>query len=319
MGSQCELKYPCDSNILSSMTEGRLQLHGQVIPIATAVTDAAYCFKKYENKQSTGEGPKLLCAGREKCKPNYHVARSDFSCNLIEFVCMGRGRLNLLGESHALTAGHIFSYGMTSAHDLWSDADEPMTKYFAAYLWDSEAGGSSENTLLPGMIRWSRDIAVLRTLFDELIKEGQQSGKMHEEITARYLELILLKGGEALLPEAARGNGGSDSFDRVMGLIDGSFSEIDSLEELGKLCGLQPNYICRLFRKFSQETPNQCLTRLKLNRAAELLLAHSTSVSEIARQVGYADPFYFSRVFKQRFGCSPKDFRESPIQGKKSS
>ncbi len=298
-------------NILSFMVDGRTQLHGQVIPIATAVEHATYCFKKFDRLPSADSRITLLCAGREKCLPSYHVARTEFSCNIVEFVCQGKGRMDLGGKSYALSAGHIFSYGMDSTHDLWSDPADPMTKYFAAFSYNSQARALSIESLSPGEIRWSRDIAVLRTLFDELIKEGQQSGRMHEEITARYLELILLKGGEALLPDVAYGSGGSDSFDRVLGIIESSFVEIDSLDALGRLCSLEPNYICRLFRKYSQETPNQCLSRLKLNRAAELLLTYSKPINEIAREVGYADPFYFSRVFKKRFGCSPKDFRES--------
>lgn len=298
------------------MSDGRRRIRGQVIPLATAVTDATYCFCKWNGEASTRGGAQLLCAGRETCLPDYHVARSDFACLIVEFVFSGKGRINYRGESHELSSGHIFCYGMDAPHDLWSDTSDPMTKYFAAYQWSGSSGTGQESEhsygLLPGEIRWTRHTNVLKILFDELIREGRQSGPMHEEITARYLELILMKGAEALVPEAVRSSAGTESFDLVLEIIETSYAEIVSLEDLGRLCNLDPNYICRLFRKFGKETPIQCLTRHKLNRAAELLLSGSSPINEVSRDVGYEDPFYFSRVFKKRFGCSPKDFRESP-------
>lgn len=297
------------------MNDGRRQIRGQVIPLATAVTNSTYCFGKFGTHSPQEGRPQLLCGGREKCLPDYHVARTAFPCMIIEFVFSGKGRVEFQRESHALSGGHVFRYDMDSPHDLWSDSKDPMTKYFAAYHWPAKTGEDQQledHIPLPtGEIRWTRHSGVLKTLFDELIREGRQTGPRHEEITAKYLELILLKASDALLPGAVRSNASSESFERVLGIIEASFSEISSLGDLGKLCNLDENYICRLFRRFGNETPIQCLSRHKLNRAAELLLSGSSPIGVVSKEVGYVDQFYFSRVFKKRFGCSPREFRES--------
>ena len=50
--------------------------------------------------------------------------------------------------------------------------------------------------------------------------------------------------------------------------------------------------------------------RLRIARACELLITTTMSVADIARAVGYPDPFYFSRQFRRVRDCSPTQFRE---------
>lgn len=64
----------------------------------------------------------------------------------------------------------------------------------------------------------------------------------------------------------------------------------------------------RRFKKFLGVTPKQYLTRLRLNKAIDMLSRGDTSVRAIAYACGYDDEKYFSRVFKQTFGCPPMQF-----------
>jgi two-component system response regulator YesN len=63
---------------------------------------------------------------------------------------------------------------------------------------------------------------------------------------------------------------------------------------------------------FSQETGQnfkECLTEIRINKAKELLRMTALRSADIAHQVGYNDPHYFSSVFKKHTGCSPIEFR----------
>jgi len=57
-------------------------------------------------------------------------------------------------------------------------------------------------------------------------------------------------------------------------------------------------------------TVNQYINEIRLKKAQDLLLNSELSVSEIAYEVCYKDPAYFSRIFKKQVGVSPKEFRE---------
>ena len=64
---------------------------------------------------------------------------------------------------------------------------------------------------------------------------------------------------------------------------------------------------------FSQQTGQtfiKYLTDLRMNRAKELLKCSTKRSSEIALEVGYRDPHYFSYIFKKTQGMTPTQFKE---------
>jgi AraC-like DNA-binding protein len=72
---------------------------------------------------------------------------------------------------------------------------------------------------------------------------------------------------------------------------------------------LRNGYLCRLFRRYDNQSPYQYLLRLKMSRAAERLKQPGALVKQVAEEAGYDDPFHFSRVFASVFGLSPTAFR----------
>ncbi|WEE35977.1 helix-turn-helix transcriptional regulator [Lactiplantibacillus paraplantarum] len=64
-------------------------------------------------------------------------------------------------------------------------------------------------------------------------------------------------------------------------------------------------YLSRTFKTIQGETPISYLTRLRMQRARQLLVEDATTVSEVAHAVGYQDPYYFSKLFKRYFGTAP--------------
>ena len=66
----------------------------------------------------------------------------------------------------------------------------------------------------------------------------------------------------------------------------------------------------RKFKKDTGMTPKQYLTRLRMNKAIDLLSEGGSSVRSIAYECGYSDEKYFSRAFKQIYGCSPIHFKD---------
>ncbi|MFA9192336.1 two-component regulator propeller domain-containing protein [Flavobacterium sp. FZUC8N2.13] len=79
---------------------------------------------------------------------------------------------------------------------------------------------------------------------------------------------------------------------------------------------LTANFLCnelgmsssKLYRKIKQLTdlsPNEFIRTVRLKKAAQLLKLKTFNVSEVADQVGFNDPLYFSRCFKKQFGYSP--------------
>lgn len=84
-----------------------------------------------------------------------------------------------------------------------------------------------------------------------------------------------------------------------------------TLDELAAWAGYSPQHLNRVFRKVLGVTPLQHLTRMRLEKAADLLADDTLTVAAIAQAVGIEDPYYFSRLFKQHYRQSPANYRQS--------
>ncbi|WP_157793964.1 helix-turn-helix domain-containing protein [Paenibacillus donghaensis] len=87
-----------------------------------------------------------------------------------------------------------------------------------------------------------------------------------------------------------------------------------SLQILSKEVSLAPAYISTLFSEGTKEAFTEYVTRLRLEKAAELLRTETRlSVAAIALQVGYRNPQYFHSKFKSRYGVTPVQYRNSRL------
>ncbi|MBA3710240.1 MAG: helix-turn-helix transcriptional regulator [Planctomycetes bacterium] len=80
-----------------------------------------------------------------------------------------------------------------------------------------------------------------------------------------------------------------------------------SIESLAESSGLTSDHLREQFHKRFGMRPVEYRTALRMARARELLSSSALKVGDIAAKVGYPDPLYFSRVFKQHFGMAPRD------------
>jgi transcriptional regulator GlxA family with amidase domain len=80
--------------------------------------------------------------------------------------------------------------------------------------------------------------------------------------------------------------------------------------EIAEAVGVSERYLSRLFKQELGLSPWDYLNRFRVGQAKELFRRTQGSVKGIARQVGFKDPKYFSRVFHKLTGLSPSEFRE---------
>ncbi|MCA0755917.1 response regulator [Paenibacillus sp. N4] len=96
---------------------------------------------------------------------------------------------------------------------------------------------------------------------------------------------------------------------KVQSFLRDNFRKDVSLEQIARNFNFNASYLSKLFIKHTGEPPSRYLMALRINEAKYLLANHShLSVKEAGEQVGYPDQFYFSRVFKQMVGCTPKEY-----------
>lgn len=82
-----------------------------------------------------------------------------------------------------------------------------------------------------------------------------------------------------------------------------------SLNIIAGYIGVSPSYFSSIFKQGTGQSFIEYLTKVRIDRACELLRCTTLRTSEIGEQVGYNDPHYFSTAFKKIMGQSPKEFK----------
>ena len=111
------------------------------------------------------------------------------------------------------------------------------------------------------------------------------------------------------------GSGAESTFRRCRSLVDQHAATMASIEDISVQTGVARAHLSRLFRRFQGEAPYRYLVRRKMSLAAELLVKGDCLVKEAARQVGIADPYHFSRLFKDVYHLAPTAFRRLMMRG----
>lgn len=85
-----------------------------------------------------------------------------------------------------------------------------------------------------------------------------------------------------------------------------------TVEILAKEVHMSVSQINRKLKGIINQTPQHLIRSLRMQRAIDLLKKNAGTISEISYQVGYEDPGYFSKVFKNHFGCLPSEKDKFP-------
>lgn len=144
-------------------------------------------------------------------------------------------------------------------------------------------------------------------MMDRLLAVAAMPGQM-EQLEKKTLFQQLL--GRVLVAERNRQNRESlPMVEQAVEYMHRFYMEPLTLEQIAGSFGMKPKYFSYLFHKYTGISPMNYLIEYRMNRAEELLLDPSVSVRDIARCVGYADAYYFSRLFKKRKGVAPNEAR----------
>jgi AraC-like DNA-binding protein len=81
-----------------------------------------------------------------------------------------------------------------------------------------------------------------------------------------------------------------------------------NVENMGREMGMSRVQLYRKLKSLTNYSPNELLRQMRLKKSSFLLAASEMTVSEIAYEVGFTSPSYFTKCYKELFGESPTDF-----------
>ncbi|GGD51513.1 AraC family transcriptional regulator [Paenibacillus nasutitermitis] len=173
-----------------------------------------------------------------------------------------------------------------------------------------------DGLLIPRQFRLSNRYRLM-TVFERLIEEFNEP-----EGYFRYRMSLILGGMLELIADELRQSSNEFNvpvpfltFRKIVNYLDETYAQNVRKEAIERSLERKYEYICQVFKKYAGITIVTYIQQLRIQRAKYLLANSVASLQEIAAEVGFEDPFYFSRVFKKIEGISPTVYRERTENG----
>jgi AraC-like DNA-binding protein len=252
-----------------------------------------------------------MSVGHYPRAPRHLVERPHGIDNHLIMLCShGRGFLERDGQRYTLKPGDMALVERNTPHAYGSSDDQPWGKYWVHF------DGKSSNRLFthlkneckPVVFPFSDPSGFIER-FEQLYHWCTQAEMdvTHAHITNALLNLILFTHGEL-----NKVMSGQRQDHKILECIENMIQDCaqDFIPaEMAQTCGLSEASFFRHFKRKTNATPIQFLTRIRIQQACQWLDLSGLTIAEIAYKVGYEDPLYFSRIFSKAMGQSPKQYR----------
>lgn len=160
---------------------------------------------------------------------------------------------------------------------------------------------SEENRL----IKITNNVRIMRTV-QRIVNELEAKSPYYQHLVVMYYaELLILINrhmDEAFLPICT-----NESLKKSIAYLRHHFQSNISIADVARHCDISERYLRILFTQHLKITPLDYLNQLRINKSIELLRNTELSIKEISFQCGFQSPQYFSRIFKQQTGKTPRE------------
>lgn len=230
------------------------------------------------------------------------------------YVMDGHMEIRLEDATFNAKSGDFCFYSPGLVHDEYVSAGEQFRIFWVLADPAHIAIPPSEIEAIPVVshLPW-RDRFL--NIFEQLVLEARNSDRWSEVLIGSYLFQFMVLLQRALEETEKKKAPESDlNTARIAHVISLINSRIDSdmpLKEMAKLAHMSESYFAHVFKDIAGTSPKRFFIDKKLSKAKELLSQTSKSVREIALELGYDNPQYFSRLFKQECNCTPGEYRKN--------
>ncbi len=246
------------------------------------------------------DSAQLMSIAHHHTEPTWHMAAHTHTTWEFVYFVSGSGRVDVPSARLSPQPYHLVVYPPGLPHAETSNPADPEETIFMTIdvPGDPPAGA---HLLLPdthGELGW---------LCGRILDEYRTFGRtpLAQSYVAAFLHLVDRFWGKGVPVR-------HDSIDTVVQYIHTNYASEISLDSLADIACVSKTYLAHLFRTRLGISPLRFLHQVRIEAAKRLLGTSQLPVREVAAQVGFSDPLYFSRAFRQATGLSPRAYRQQP-------
>ena len=248
-------------------------------------------------------------------KAKHHYIDRPTGCaeNILIYCSKGKGWLSCGKESFELTENQLILISAQTPHRYGANNEDPWSIYWMHFKGSKSAlFNALYNKPLSILPQNDSRIEDRIRLFEEIYKVLNDS----LEIEALHYANLCLGYflGTILYVDTYRSSNesykyGTSLINLATHYMNENIDKKLKLEDIAQHFGYSTSYFYRLFFKSLGFAPMDYFNQLKIYRSCYYLLSTSWHINEISSNVGFDDPYYFSRIFKKKMGVSPSKYR----------
>lgn len=206
--------------------------------------------------------------------------------------------------------GQLFLLPYNSVQTYYHFSDNLVTKYWLHCTISCKNKDLLELVALPHYIE-VEDPEFVTSLFEKILESTK-----HVDIPSKLLQksymlqlLAYYINGCKSLSDIRHPEFKDPRLNKLAKYIEANLHKHLTIEELSSIVNLHPNYFIRFFKNIFGYPPIEYINKLRIDKAKVQLQTDDTPIQNIALNLGFGTPYYFSKLFKKKTGFTPSEYR----------
>lgn len=246
----------------------------------------------------------------------FHDRERKAGCSqyILLYCTAGSGTVTIHSKTFKLIPNHFIILPKNVPHQYNSSQDDPWTIYWVHFM------GEYADILYEKYLTLKSKPSFL--IYDEyrIAKFERIFNLLEDSFEARNVEVANITLMEFIsdfiyAQEINPATPGSDKISDSISFMKQNINHQFSVQELAQQQNLSVTHYSRMFRSKTGSSPNHYFNELKIQKSCQYLYFTDRSIKEICVELGFHDPYYFSRLFKKLMGVSPIMYKNKHKKG----